>query len=91
MNDTETKEDPRKTQFAGFAKLLVEEIINEVPATIYPLEIDISDKLEKLLARRAYDLVQHVLCDHREIQWQPLESICMAEIADLTELPKDSQ
>lgn len=60
MNNAEAK-DPRDTQFKGVAKLTVEEIINEVPATIYPLEIDISDKLEKLLARRFYDFAVYVM------------------------------
>lgn len=73
--------NPRDTQFMGFAKLLVEEIIWKVPATIYPLEIDISDKLEKLLARRAYDLAHHVV--------ENVSAYNMLSIPDLTEWPSN--
>lgn len=78
--------DARDTQFMGFAKLLVTEIINQVPATIYPLEIDISDKLEKLLARRAYDFARHVL---DPMGWRGLSEAILKDTPDLTAWPSN--
>jgi hypothetical protein len=74
-------DNPRDTQFQGFAKLVMSELLTYFG--------DFED-MERIITQRAYDLVQHVLFDHKEIQWQPLESISMEEITDMTELPKDN-
>jgi hypothetical protein len=85
----------RDTQFMGYAKALVTEIINQVPTTIYPLEIDISDKLEKLLARRAYDFACDVVSQlDSDVMWRigkgyDVSEIVENDIADIIELSKE--
>jgi hypothetical protein len=92
----------RDTQFMGFAKALVTEIINEVPETIYPLEIDISDRLEKLIARRARDLVVHTIVElscrdvldfsNPDFDKYEYDASGMVEIIpDMIELPKEER
>jgi len=92
-----SEQNARDTQFMGFAKALVTEIINEVPATIYPLDIDISDKLEKLLARRAYDLACDIIDQlDSSVAWRIEQGhdasvIVENDIADMAELPKEQE
>jgi hypothetical protein len=80
----------RDTQFRGFAKALVTEITDEVRVIISPLNTDISDKLEKLIARRAYELAKHVIDNLRANymeDWKTKQ--IMPKIPDLTKWPRN--
>jgi hypothetical protein len=79
-------ENPRDTQFAGFAAALGAEIANTDGWNLADVE--------KLIARRAYDLVDHVVCWIDPLDFMshenPLEYIINA-MPDLTELPKEQR
>lgn len=75
----------RDTQFAGFAKLL----FDELPDVPDGSDVDEwSTACEQVIARRAYDLVGHVLGTEK-VQWRALEEIRMSDISDMTELPTE--
>lgn len=93
--------NPRETQFAGFAKLLYEDFLRQAESdtlqeTLVP---DYADKwrmkTEQIIARRAYDLVEHVI----QSRLQGIELLMRLDrewvaeqvqsIPDLTEWPED--
>lgn len=85
--------DPRDTQFAGFARLLYDELARNVLATSYTSWSDFEafkQEQSQIIARRAYDLVNHVLSNEK-LQWYPIEEISMRDIPDLKEWPKESE
>jgi hypothetical protein len=85
----------RDTQFAGFAKLLFDDLNNNACITLadhpdFDHLCELQDKINALtkliIARRAYDLVAHVL-NNEKLQWYPMEEISIEEIPDFTGLP----
>lgn len=83
MNDPE-----RDTKFQGFAKLLTDELIQQTP-------LGISDEVEKIIARRAYDLVDfaifHIAVEMSKdsaVMFLPRSDV-VKYIPDITELPKE--
>src|SRR2546429_703841 len=95
--------NPRDTQFSGFAKLLFDElserglvaIVNKIfngpPDLLMQAQEEVNQLTQKIIAQRAYDLVAHVLFDHEDLKWQALEDISVEEITDLTEWPKEQE
>jgi len=77
----EVKEDARNTQFAGFAKLVMGELLTYFG--------DFED-MEKIIAERAYDLVEHSVRYHLcgDKYYRSLEEKVKA-IPDLTEWPSN--
>jgi hypothetical protein len=81
--------DPRATQFAGFAKLLLEEALKAgFIFNIGTIYIDTGNvywqqNMEEVIAQRAYDLVGHTLD-----QINP-HVYLMEDIPDLTEWPEE--
>lgn len=73
-------DNPRDTQFQGFAKALMSELLTYFG--------DFED-MKKTIARRAYDLAEHTL-DHAPVrEWAlPCQG---SDIPDLTELPKEQE
>jgi len=72
----------RETQFQGFAKALMSELLTYFG--------DFED-MEKIIAHRAYDLVEHT-CEsisNSQVALYPDEMI--RSIPDLTELPKEQE
>lgn len=91
-------ESARDTQFKGFANLLMQEIDEQVGAvTQWGVEHDIDDQAkigqelasrwQTVIARRAYDLVQHTL-NHAPMTEYYAD---VEDIPDLTELPKEQE
>lgn len=81
--------NPRDTQFAGFAKALYQEIEDMTCSFSVLPSADEMKRLEcEIYARRAYDLVAHVLSNEK-LQWRPLEDISVSDIPDLTEWPEE--
>lgn len=76
----------RDTQFQGFAKLLTDELVQQTP-------LGISDEVEKIIARRAYDLVEHTLEHAETIAFDRLSIDEHVErlIPDMTKLPKEQE
>lgn len=56
----EVKPD-RDTQFSGYAKLLVEELLAKMKYSIGRTSQDIEKGLEDLVARRSYDFAKHTM------------------------------
>jgi hypothetical protein len=87
----------RDTHFAGFAKLLLAELDNEVGSiTSICIESDtefneteFTQKMVQIIARRAYDLITHALVADA-LRWPPLATITIEDIPDMTEWPKDT-
>jgi hypothetical protein len=76
IKETKEEKNARDTQFQGFAKLVMSELL------VYFGDFD---DMERIIARRAYDLVAHTL-DHAPVT----EYECKAkDIPDLAEWPKE--
>jgi hypothetical protein len=77
----------RDTQFAGFAALVVEDLRLHGGFPMRPVNrSEVRPLIERIIARRAYDLVIHTLsheCDNN-IEHCPIE-----EIPDLTRWPDE--
>lgn len=75
----------RDTHFAGFAKLLMDDLIDAQVEHYH--DNNREDFVTTLIAQRAYDLVHHALeYDSAEMVDWPLEQV-MKSIPDLTEWP----
>lgn len=78
----------RDTQFAGFTKALLKEMLEQTQWEGMDFNSDDTEEVEKyslIIARRAYDLVDHAVkygCKHGII-FCPIE-----QIPDLTEFPE---
>jgi hypothetical protein len=79
----------RDTQFLGFARRVIKDLDE-----VYALRMDIvSDELEELIARRAYDLVAHA-CEAVNDEEQKYESRITLDamidiVPDLPALPSE--
>jgi hypothetical protein len=75
----------RDTHFAGFARLVIEEVYANGPQTI--------DVYEQIIAQRAYDLVKYACVDinnEQMLQGVRLHPNAMLRaVADLTEWPPE--
>lgn len=71
----------RDTHFAGFARLLIEEVYANGPQTI--------DVFERIIAQRAYDLVRHALeqASHGEHAFDA-EIVFHRQVTDLAQWPE---
>ena len=74
----------RETQFAGFAKALLEELLSQRDGAL-----DYSEwwqrQAEAIIARRAYDLVRHAAGDITS------QAAHVDAVSDLAELPGESE
>lgn len=80
---------PRDTQFAGFAKLLMQELIQADTGNIHTGDDGaLSRTWEALIARRAYDLVTHTVLSLGPANLDVLTADeCVQRVPDLAELP----
>ncbi len=79
----------RDTHFKRFAESLFNELLTvnggRIDVSAYNLVDDETiETYRTIIARRAYDLVAHVL-NNEKLQWYPMEEISIKEIPDLTE------
>lgn len=74
----------RDTQFQGFAKLLMSELLTHFG--------DFED-MERIIARRAYDLVEHTIEHMRPYIYgeQVAGQECVSDVPDLTEWAKEQE
>jgi len=103
-------DNPRNMQFAGFAKALWDEIgkMHDVfceesdtgPGSLaqdMDRAQDLDRSIQKLIARRAYDLVEHAVSHVSESQAAQMEARFMSadevvnDIPDMDELPKEEE
>lgn len=80
---------PRDTQFVGFAKLLVEELLQADTSEIHTGDDGtLSRTWETLIARRAYDLVTHAVLSIGPADLDRLTTDeCVQSVPDLAKLP----
>lgn len=74
--------NPRDTQFTGFAKLLLQEMLAQTQWDGMDFNADDTEDVENyslIIARRAYDLVVHTLIEVN--RWETIKKI---QIPDLT-------
>lgn len=88
------KQNSRDTQFAGFAKMLLNDIMRSNAVDIVDVQRfwrdeDIAE-VEQIIARRAYDLAHHII-EHVEISAIDMLSIdeCVERIPDMDEWPEE--
>ncbi len=83
-------DDPRNTQFAGFANLLYEEL--DKRDYLWIADGD-EQSVKTPLSQRAYDLVQHALHSFELAELECCESRdeLLPGIPDMTEFPKEPQ
>lgn len=87
--------DPRDTQFSGFAALLWTDISQGLSFFDFGLSAEqqasIDTAMKKMIAERAYDLVDHTVCWIEPIDYQCHENPCeviLKTIPDLTIWPE---
>lgn len=86
------KQNARDTKFAGFAKALVEDLFR-----FHALDgrtfVNQGDKIEQIVARRAYDLVEHACKNVNDDQARAgmilHPNAMLRAVKDMTELPKE--
>jgi hypothetical protein len=80
--------NPRDTQFEDFAKALRDELEALTHGRVHVP----SSEVTQLIARRAYDLVFHVVDNSRANDMEDWETErIMPYVPDMVELPKDEQ
>jgi hypothetical protein len=92
--------NPRDTQFQGFAKALLEELLGDVlneygfiggRENYADLNHDLNI-CEEIIARRAYDLVSHAIDNSRANDMEDWETErIMPYVPDMNELPKEQE
>lgn len=92
----ESEQSPRNTQFAGFAKLVVDDLMNVELAfagfTIDAPRKEYREEWEKIVAQRAYDLVCHTIWNIKPINLdRELPDDHVLLIPDMTIWPEDKQ
>jgi hypothetical protein len=91
-------DNSRDTQFKNFSNALTDELIKYLTSRGGLTLDEIEQEWNKIIAHRAYDLVQHTLNKTNEHSYQfmmssceyhPTIEKCMKRIPDMTELPKE--
>jgi hypothetical protein len=80
--------NPRDTQFIGFAKLLMQDLLSENRVYTNIVEGYGLEESQEIIARRAYDFALHVLSD--SMGFSNPEQV-VSEASDLTEWSKDGK
>lgn len=82
--------EPRERKFIGFAALLAEEINGF--ASLFGGDEDLQHDIERIVTRRAYDLVSHVLNNTGPYMIECLtHEEQIAEIPDMTAWPEEGK
>ena len=76
----------RDTQFQGFAKLLLQEMLETDLG--YTRTVHWREGMEKIIVRWAYNLVYHAQADPKDLDVLGFEE-AIQRIPDMTELPKE--
>lgn len=88
-------ENPRDTQFKGFASLILGEMLQASKTYSGLIDSESStwqEAMQQIIARRAYDLIEHTICSENPIAHQCMsEDEIVASIPDLTEWPKEQE
>jgi hypothetical protein len=84
-------DNPRDTQFKGFAKLLMRDL-DAVSTTTYASLDKAKEAYELAIARRAHDLVENTIYSMSPIAFQCCENFdqLVREIPDMTEWPDEA-
>lgn len=77
----------RDTQFKGFAKLLLHDMLEAQGVNIDEYDDDWEEVWEEVIARRAYDLVVHTLYHAPMTEW----TCGPSDIPDITEVIDEQQ
>jgi hypothetical protein len=86
-------DNPRDTQFQGFAKVLLDELCEaSIVMVETPFQDDWREEWEVTIARRAYDLVSHTIrnTSSRDLDVLDYDEI-PPRIPDMLELPKEQK